>query len=102
MNRIETVAATVLVGVRALAARAADEKSKADKPPTSAEQFQALKDEYDKYFKDLIQLQQRIATIPKRMMELAEKQPADPGSLDALLFVVQDPFVSQDPQFQTL
>jgi hypothetical protein len=72
----------------------------ADKPPTPAEQYQALRKEYDRAassgrplsdaerLKFVGQAYQRRYAFAHKFVELAEKYPADPIALDALMQAV--------------
>jgi hypothetical protein len=88
-----------LVAVGPLAA-SAEEPTATDETST-AQQLEKLKREFDTAVKELERLQEKIATIPARMLEIAEKTPSDPAVESALLWVAQH-CVNQEQQQKAL
>ncbi len=93
MNRLVTMILVFLLGLSV--APAGDEGR--DKPPTPAEQYQALLKEFHDaahaHFKAMTDEERKDALaradkLPLRLLELAEKNPNDPIALDALVQVI--------------
>src|SRR5262249_34250687 len=81
--------------VLGLSATAAGERQ--DRPVTPAEQYQSLLKERDqlpdglskaKTTEERKQLRERLVSLPRRSLELAEKNPNDPVTVEALIQVV--------------
>jgi hypothetical protein len=108
VKRIGIGLAAVLIALPALRAGDAKDKPKPDQPGTPAEQYRAVVKEYDQAVEDFQKAmtgaktdeerQKAFQKMPQtnkyanRLLELAEKHPADPAAVDALAWVLSHDF----------
>jgi hypothetical protein len=108
MRRLMLLAVPLLMLAPGLRAQDEKEKPKADKPGTPAEQVKALETEFEKALKALGEAVGKVTTLEQRQklvadfkkdtvgsyttrfLEIAEKNPKDSASFDALKWIVEN------------